>query len=162
MRRKIVVVAAVLTGAWLLIMGAPPSLVLPPTERAHYETLCNTESFSGRAIGIAAVEPPESRAFMALAAHPRGGSAFKYLLLRGTMAGRIYALVGLRRTNPAFFSVAVQPFRLWPGNVATTFGCVVSSSPVKTVVDSDEPLDVIDGGYTTLFFEWEALTRPLT
>jgi hypothetical protein len=101
MRRKIVVVAAVLTGAWLLIMGAPPSLMLPPTERAHYETLVNAKFFAGPAVGFLVVEPDEARAFVTLAAHPRGGTAFKYLLLPGTMAGRIYALVGLRRTNPA-------------------------------------------------------------
>jgi len=41
----------------------------------------------------------------------------KYLLLTGSRAGRVYALVGLRHTNPMFFHAVVQPFRLWPGEV---------------------------------------------
>jgi hypothetical protein len=123
---------------------------------------------------------------MRLAAHPRGGTAFKYILQRGTNEAKIYALVGLRRTNPLFFRIAVQVFRFWPGNATTFFGCIISSEPVRVLVATDKPnpvrlrqgqtlaewwrhrprgaevhLDVIGGGYTGLFFEWSELTRPV-
>jgi hypothetical protein len=103
---------------------------------------------------------------------------FKYVLLRGSNAGRIYALIGLRRTSPWFFRAAVQPFRIWPGDVVTIFGCVGGGEPLRHIVSSDKNdpvrlragetlrewwlshrpgelnLDVIGGGYTSMFFDW--------
>lgn len=184
-RTLLVVLPALSVGVWLLVMGPPPSLVLPRAEREQYEILVKADSFAGRAVGIAGIEPPEAHAFMKLAAHPRGGTAFKYVLLRGTTAAKIYALTGLRRTNPRFFSVAVQPFRIWPGRVETVFGCILSAERVSQVIESDDPnavrlgrgqtlrewfrarasttnmvLDVMGGGYTSMFLEGDQLTRP--
>jgi hypothetical protein len=167
-------------------MGLPPSVVLSTQEMAHYETLRSAKYFASRGVGIAGVEPPEARAFVALARSSHGATAFKYLLIRGSMAGKVYALVGLRRVSPAFFQLAVQPFRVWPGEVDTFFGCILSLQPVRTLVESDEPeavrlrpgetlvdryrsrglrkrfvLDVVGGGYTSMFLEWEQLARPI-
>ena len=171
--------------AWLIVFGPPPTWILSPEDRANYERLLHAQYFASRAVGYAAVEPPEATAFVALASHPGGGTAFKYALLRGTAAARVYALVGLRRTNPAFFWTAVQPFRILPGEVDTFFGCIISSEAVRTVVATDKEnpvrlrngetlqhwwrsrrpgtpanLDVIGGGYTGMFFEWDELIRP--
>ena len=171
--------------AWIVVFGLPPSWVLSPEQKSNYELLLNAQYFASRAVGYAAVEPPEARAFMSLATHRGGATALKYLLLRGSPAGKIYALIGLRRTSPLFFWVAVQPFRIWPGEVVTFFGCILSEEPVRTAVVTDKPnpvrlrrgqtlrdwwqhrkrgteanLDVIGGGYTALFFEWNELARP--
>lgn len=175
----------VLLAGWVLIIGLPPSLVLSREDRAHYQTLRQAQHFASRAVGYAAVEPPEARAFVALARSRQGGTAFKYLLLQGSMAAKVYALVGLRRTNPIFFRFAVQPFRVWPGYVPTFFGCIISAERVNTIIESHEAnairlppnqtlvdwyrsrpgsragtLDVVGGGYTSMFLEWEELTRP--
>ena len=188
MKTSRVRLASVLTGvvlaSWVLVIGLPPSLVLSRDDRAHYQTLRHAKYFASRAVGFGAVEPPEARAFVALARSRHGSTAFKYLLLQGSVAAKVYALVGLRRTNPIFFRVAVQPFRVWPGEVVTFFGCIISSERVETVVESRDAhairlrpnqtlvdwyrsrprrqivLDVIGGGYTSMFLEWEQLTRP--
>jgi hypothetical protein len=136
--RNIAFVIVVTLVAWVVIVGLPPTLLLSPGDRADYERLVNAKYFAGPAVGFLAVEPPEARALVSLAAHPGGGTAFKYLLVRGSPAGKIYGLVGLRRTNPAFFRVAVQVFRFWPGEVDTFFGCVIQTEPIRTVVATDQ------------------------
>jgi hypothetical protein len=183
--RKAAFVIASALGLWVVVIGLPPTLLLSPGDTANYQLLLKAKYFSGRAVGFLAVEPPEARAFVSLAGHRGGGTAFKYLLFRGTPAAKIYALVGLRRTNPAFFSVAVQVFRFWPGEVETFFGCIIQKEPIATVVATDKPgavrlkhgetlvdwwrrrmpgvevsLDVIGGGYTSMFFDWDQLARP--
>lgn len=181
---RIAILAGGLALVWIAAFGLPPSWILSREQKADYELLVAAKYFASRAIGYAAVEPPEARAFMSLASHPGGSTALKYLLLRGSPAGKIYALVGLRRTNPWFFSIAVQPFRVWPGEVTTFFGCIISEEPFRTVVATDQPnavrlaqgqtlkdwwqhrrgtrpdLDIIDGGYTAMFFEWDEYARP--
>ena len=54
----------------------------------------------------------------------------------GSRAGKLYGLVGLRHTNRRLFTVAVQPFRIWPGEVETQFGCIGQSVPVREVVEN--------------------------
>jgi hypothetical protein len=170
---------------WLAVFGPPPRLVLSPSAVAAYETLSKAEYFAGPAVGIAGVEPRESKALRSLAADPRGGSAFRYLLLNASPAARLYGLVGLRHTNPTLFRVAVQPFRIWPGDVQTWFGCGIRSEPVRDVVATrgEHPvrlrdgeslvewwkrrppqtgmdLDIIGGGYTSMFVDFAELRRP--
>src|SRR5581483_558060 len=116
-----VAAAAVL---WFCVFGLPPRLTLSASERSSYDQLRSARYFAGPAVGIAGDEPPESKALRSLLSRREGGKAFKYLLFTGTPAGKLYGLVGLRHTNPVLFAVAVQPFRLWPGNVETIFGCV--------------------------------------
>lgn len=188
MRRLLSITVAVvlIAGTWLLLFGLPPSLVLSVEELTSYNYLVSAEYFAGPAVGIAAVEPEESKALRLLAARPHGGTAFKYLLLRGTPAGRLYALVGLRHTNPRFFRVVVQPFRGWPGEVRTLFGCVGQSEKIRDVVSTRQNnpvrlkpgetlaewwrrrspgaevnLDIVGGGYTSMFIDFEELTRPI-
>lgn len=176
---------AVVIAAWLLLFGLPPSLVLSVADLASYDLLLNAKGFAGPAVGIAAAEPDVMKAFRALASHDGGGAAFKYLLLRGSTAGKLYALAGLQRTNPVFFRIAVQPFRLWPAEVDTIFGCVGESVPVRELVETNRPnpvrlkpgetlaqwwrertpgtqanLDILGGGYTSMFLDWAELIRP--
>src|ERR1043165_4598686 len=182
---RIAVVSTAMMTGWFIAFGPPPSWILAAQDKANYQRLLHAPYFASRAVGFLAVEPPEASAFVALASHRGGGTALKYALLRGTPAARIYALVGLRRTDPAFFWIAGQPFRVLPGTVTTFFGCVLSAEPIRTVVatDKDNPvrlrngetlrhwwqrrpqgapadLDVIGGGYTAMFFEWDELVRP--
>ena len=168
---------------WVLLIGLPPSLILTRHERAQYEILRDAKYFASRAVGFGAVEPPEARALVTLAKSRHGGTALKYLLVRGSVAAKVYALVGLRRTNPIFFRIAVQPFRVWPSEVVTFFGCIISSERVATIVEQPgavrlQPgqtlvdwyrsrprgrpvvVDIVGGGYTSMFLEWEQLTRP--
>jgi hypothetical protein len=182
--RRIAVIGLVAIGGWLVIFGLPPHWARDPIVRASYRTLVKAEYFAGPAVGIAGEEPETSKAFRALAAR-RNGSAFKYLLLTGTPAGRLYGLAGVRHTDPFFFRVAVQPFRVWPGEVQTQFGCVIQTESVRDVVvtKGENPVrlgrgenladwwkrksprttldfDIIGGGYTSMFVDYEAYIRP--
>ncbi len=168
---------------WLVVVGAPPSLVLSDTSLAHYRCLRDTKAFSGAAVGIAGEEPAESKAIRALTADRRGGTAFRYLLFTGSRAGKLYGLVGLRHTNRRLFTIAVQPFRVWPGEVETQFGCIGQSVPVRDVVENPAAvrlndgesvgdafrrpkratlmeLDIIGGGYTSMFVDYAEFISP--
>jgi hypothetical protein len=92
--------------------------------------------------------------------------------------GRLYALAGLKRTNPSLFPVVVQPFKLWPGEVSTFFGCIISGEKVSELVASRGPnparlrrgetleqwwerrgrghewsVDIVGGGYSSMFLD---------
>jgi len=159
--------------------------MLSKSALADYRVLANAEYFAGPAVGIAAVEPEESKALRALATDPRGGVAFKYLLITGSPTARLYGLVGLRHTNPVSFRLAVQPFRVWPGEVQTSFGCITQAERIRDVVatrgenpvrleageslaqwwrrrppTSGVDLDILGGGYTSMFLDFAELTRP--
>lgn len=182
----LIAIGGVVAGTlWFLAFGLPPSLVLSDANLSHYNSLVNAAYFAGPAVGIAGAEPDESKALRALAADPRGGNAFKYLLFTGSQAGKLYALVGLRHTNRIFFSLAVQPFRAWPGEVQTFFGCVGETVAVREIVftSGENPvrlkhgetlaqwwrrrkpgaqisLDIIGGGYTSMFVDYAEFVRP--
>lgn len=176
---------SVAIASWLLVFGLPPALQLPVEDLVRYDRLSKAKWFAGPAVGIGGDEPQESKALRALASRPSGGRAFKYLLLTGTTAGKMYALVGLRHTNPLFFRIAVQPFRVWPGEVETVFGCVGQkvdvrelvetrgSNPVRLVLGEtinhwwkrrkpgvEVNIDILGGGYTSMFVDFDELTRP--
>jgi hypothetical protein len=181
----IIAVLAIAAGAWLAIMGVPPAFNLPVDDLVSYDRLSNTQYFAGPAVGIGGTEPHESKALRSLASHRGGGKAFKYLLLTGTLAGKMYALVGLRHTNPLFFWVVVQPFRVWPGEVETIFGCVIQKVEIRELVETsganpvrlkggesinqwwkrrktgvEVNIDILGGGYTSMFLDLDELRRP--
>ena len=114
--------------AWLLAIGLPPSLILSPEDRQSYHLLHDAEYFACRAVGIAGVEPLEATAFMSLATHRGGGTAFKYLLLTGSNAGRIYALVSYPR------SVASHASTPGASMEATVQTHSAVTAPVKTSI----------------------------
>lgn len=176
---------SVAIASWLLVFGLPPAWQLPVEDLVRYDLLSKARWFAGPAVGFGAVEPPESKALRALASRPEGGRAFKYLLLTGTTAGKMYALVGLRHTNPMFFQIAVQPFRVWPGEVETLFGCVIQGVDVRELVETRKSnpvrlangetlghwwkrrkrgvevnFDILGGAYTSMFIDFDELIRP--
>ncbi len=150
-----------------------------------YRVLVRANHFAGPAVGIAGVTPDEITAFRQLARHPRATSIFKHLLLRASLAGKLYALAGLRRTRPTFFPIAAAPFRAWPGSVDTFFGCIIQAEPVtKIVSDPDNAVrlkrnetletwwqqhpseragrtcDIAGGGYSSMFLDPPPVRRP--
>ena len=179
------IVNAIIAGSWFFVFGLPPSFTLVADDLESYRTLQQAEYFLGPAVGVSGMEPEESIAIRQLAARPGGGKAFKYLLVTGKPAGKMYALIGLRHTNPLFFSIAIQPFRIWPGEIHTISGCIGQRVPIRDFVASpredrvqlkrgetlrgwwrrmkpgtDVTLDVLGGGYTSLFVDFEELARP--
>jgi hypothetical protein len=183
--RWTIAAVGVAVASWLLMFGLPPASQFTVDDLVRYDCLSHAQWFAGPAVGIGGVEPAESKALRALASHHSGGRAFKYLLFTGTTAGKMYALVGLRQTNPLFFRIAVQPFRIWPGDVATFFGCIVQTIAVRELVETrganpvrlapgetlnqwwkhrkpgvEVNIDILGGGYTSMFVDLAELTRP--
>ena len=171
-----------LMGFWLVVLGPPPSLFLSSSQRAEYVCLLNAGYLAAPAVGPAGVGPPQARAFVNLANARGGGTVMKYVLLRGSAIARIYALIGLRRTNPIFCSIVIQPFRFSRAKVKTNFGCFGNTQQVCDLVVSDgavqlrrgetlarwlrrtprvlPQLDIVGGGYTSMFFDFDELDRP--
>jgi hypothetical protein len=183
--RWIIAVIAASVGAGLITMGLPPAFRLPVDDLVSYNRLSKAEYFAGPAVGIAGTEPQLSKDLRSLASHRGGGNAFKYLLFTGTPAGKMYALVGLRHTNPLVFWVAVQPFRVWRGEVDTIFGCVGQKVEIRELVETsganpvrlkrgesinqwwkrrkpgvEVNIDILGGGYTSMFVDLDELRRP--
>jgi len=65
---------------------------------------------------------------------PGAESHFLELLRTATPAGRIYALAGLRATNPRLFRDVATPFRRDRVTVTTFFGCIVSEMTTAQLV----------------------------
>ena len=179
-RTRLILLCAI--ALWLVVMGLPPTLVLTPDEEAQYEVLVDAKSFAGPVVGLG-VESREAVAMRYFAAHPHGDTVFRHLIVRGEQAGKLYGLIGLRRTSPRLFKLVVQPFRVSPGKVVMIFGCVPEVEPVRHVVASNEPgtvrlrrgetllqwhrahpnavnIDILGGGYTSMFLDWKELSRP--
>ena len=185
--RWLLLIPAALLAIGLAAWGLPPRLVLNAADYEQYRILRDAEFFSGPAVGYGGLTPPEMVAFRHFARHSRGGTTFKYLLLTGSLPAKMYALTGLRRSNPTFFRVAVQPFKLLPVFVPTFFGCIIGGERAASLVESDEPdavrlrkgqtleawweerrgkgggtlhLDIVGGGYTSMFLDPPRARNP--
>lgn len=186
--RRLVFIPVALLVILLATWGLPPRLALNAADYRQYRVLRDADFFSGPAVGYGAVTPPEMVAFRHFAGHERSGTVFKYLLLTGSLPGKMYALTGLRRSNPAFFTVVVQPFKLTSSPVPTFFGCIISGETVASLVQSEEPdavrlrkgqtleswwearrgtgsgtlhLDIVGGGYTSMFLDPPRTRKPV-
>ena len=58
---------------------------------------------------------------------PTADATFKRLLARRSVAGRLYALTGLRLTDHAYYQLAVKRMLLSGASVRTTRGCLAST-----------------------------------
>lgn len=163
---------------FLLLFGLPPQVAFSDARLRDYKILVKASQFAGPHVGFAAVTPEAVAALRRLEASESGPTAFKYALLQGTTAAKLYALVGLKRTSPNTFAVFVQPFRIWPGYVPTMFGCVMSAERTNHIVaartgtavrlhsgetlhdwwlrtrpNGEVQVDIIGGGYSSTFFD---------
>ena len=175
---RIVLAVAVVLAVIVGVFGLPPSIALSEAELGDYRTLLNATEFAGPSVGFAGVTPEVVAALRRLERSENGSTAFKYAVLQGTTAAKLYGLVGLKRRSPVTFAVFVQPFRVWPGDVPTFFGCIMSAEKTRHIVTAPDgtgvrlqkgetlddwwsrnrrsgevQLDIIGGGYTAMFFD---------
>jgi hypothetical protein len=90
--------------------------------------------FSSAAVGEGAFIPSEVLAWRVIMQSPAADATFKRVLARGSVAGRLYALTGLRLTDHASYQLAVKRMLLTGGSVRTTRGCIVSTEHVADLV----------------------------
>ena len=96
--------------------------------------LRSTSEFAGATVGYGGVVPAAVVAWLTVHYDPRAESHFLELLRTATPAGRIYALAGLRATNPKLFRDVATPFRRDRVTVTTFFGCIVSEMTTAQLV----------------------------
>jgi hypothetical protein len=103
-------------------------------------------------------------------------AAFKELVAHGTPAGQLYGLIGVRRTDPAFFRTSTQRV-VRSGSVDVVAGCLTWSESIARFISdptaiqlpagtslnawlvahpkNSQPLDIAGGGYSSLFLDTE-------
>jgi len=78
-----------------------PALTPRQAEALHY--LMTAKRFEMPHIGFGAIHSGGFLAMRLIARSPHADLAFKELVSRGTLAGQLYGLIGVQRTDPAFF-----------------------------------------------------------
>jgi hypothetical protein len=99
------------------------------------EQLRRIESFAVCGIGIAGTTSEGETALRNLLEHPAATRELKALLTKATLAGQLYAFLGLRLHDRAAFAQAIEHFDAPNGDVETIGGCIVSRLPFKQLLD---------------------------
>jgi hypothetical protein len=99
------------------------------------------------------------RAFRVVFAAPDAAERFRELRARATLAGQLYATIGLRHHDPAAYEDAVQALRLRADErVSVLFACDGGSERVGDLLESREPAAIrLARGQT--FAEWMAIHK---
>ncbi len=101
-------------------------------EALHY--LMTAASFESRYITEGGTRSGGYLAMRIIGRAPGADAAFKDLVAHGTIAGQLYGLVGVRRTDPAFFRANIQRYKESDAWVQTINGCIISRERVSNVV----------------------------
>jgi hypothetical protein len=104
-------------------------------------------------IGYGAVDSRGWIAMRVLARSLNADAAFKDLLARGTLAGQIYGLIGVRRTDPAFYRLAARRYADSDAEVLVLGGCVPRSDRVAKLVHDAGTIDIDGGGYSSMMLD---------
>jgi hypothetical protein len=118
-----------------------PGLALTPMYVAEtaplddaMDVLRTTSEFADASVGYGGVVPTQVVAWLTVLHDSDAEIHFLELLRTATPAGRIYALAGLRATNPKLFRDVAAPFRRDRVTVTTFFGCIVSEMTTSQLV----------------------------
>lgn len=116
-------------------LESDPLLRLSPAEREALTTLLNIKEFQMQLVGF---DVHESRGYLAMRTlhrSPYAAAAFEELLHHGTVAGRLYGLCGVYRTNPALFQTAKTTI-VSSGTVPRFWGCTIEDVDVARLIES--------------------------
>jgi hypothetical protein len=114
----------------------------------EYKVLSNAEEFMGTSVSSSGAAPWEVFAFQLLLSSPWSDAAFKDLLERATLPGRLYALCGLYFTDPAAFRTAAEEYRKNQSEVDyCPIGCIVRLEEICKIMDDG----IISGGWPKAF-----------
>jgi hypothetical protein len=156
--------------------GAPSTLTLDARQRAAFDYLRNAEELEWPIVGFAAVP---SRGFIAMRILGRSrdaDAAFKWLVESGTIAGKLYGLIGVSRSDPSYLRAALPRFVSDPRTVRVSGGCVTAPEVIASIarrsnavqlprgqpldqwVANRDPkvtfeIDIAGGGYGSIYFD---------
>lgn len=97
-----------------------------------FEYLRNAEQVEAPVVGFAAQFSGGYLAMRILHRSPHADAAFKALIRSGTPAGRIYGLMGVRKTDRLYFEVVSRAYGR--GSVETFSGCLMGDQPVAELL----------------------------
>ncbi|HEV8265031.1 MAG TPA: hypothetical protein VGQ06_08765 [Gemmatimonadales bacterium] len=148
-------------GVVMLVMQSPlaqrPEFEPPVRSTSDPQALAaavlrDADRFSSASVGITGVTPPEVLAWQVVARSEQGDSVFRHLLATGSVPTRLYALAGLRLTNPAAYAAGAKRMRIDGGFVSVVRGCIVMDVAVDSVLD-----EIRDGRWTAEFLAGRSL-----
>lgn len=107
-----------------------------------YDTLLVAQSFESEFIGYGGAPSKLVAAYNVILNEPAADWAFKTLLGRATLPGKLYSLCGLFLTDNLFFRKAIEPYRNNREKVDTLFGCLGGPMRVSELVEAKNPIIV--------------------
>lgn len=161
---------------------APRDFDLTERGTEALEILMKAERFTTDAIGYAGVMPDEVIALRRLFQESYAAEALAYVERNASMAGRLFALVGLYRADRPRFDTLLESYRKSQATVEFMTGCcVLPGTLVREIVDKGDraprlkvgqslqewyeahgsyELDIAGGGWTNLFLEGGGYSTP--
>ena len=124
------VIALVLKSGLLSPPAVPPLVTMDPLSLS-VAVLKQSETFKAAAVGVAGITPDEVLAWRVIFSSPNRDEAFRDVLVSGSVAGRLYALAGLRFGDGNEFAAAAKRLKAHGGLVTTVRGCIVSSESLR-------------------------------
>lgn len=132
------------TAAVLMFLAV--SLTPRQQEALHY--LMTAGELESTSIGDAGSRSGGYVAMQILQRSGNADAAFKELIAHGTIAGQLYGLIGVRRTDPAFFRANIGRYAKRTDSVRTVNGCLIGSDKIATIVSAPNAIQLPQG--TTL------------
>jgi len=114
----------------LLALAINPSAA----DSDNYRTVKSARQFIIGPVGWHGIVSDEEKAFNALCKAPDAADQFRRILREGTIAGKMYALLGLRQVSAPDYKQQASRFRNSTATVETVSGCAVEQDRVSTVV----------------------------
>ena len=96
--------------------------------------LSHAHQLSSARVGVAGITPPEVLAWRVILFSPGADSVFRALATSASLAGRLYALTGLKVTNPVSFDKLAAQLRARGGVVSTVDGCVMATESISDAI----------------------------
>ncbi|MEZ5427408.1 MAG: hypothetical protein R2747_14145 [Pyrinomonadaceae bacterium] len=104
-----------------------------------YRVLLEAERHESRHVGIAGTLSHYVKNFDILLKEKEADAAFKSILKSGTIAGQLYALSGIYKTDRNFFNKALENYKNSDRTVTTVRGCLVGEDNVARVAQTFRP-----------------------
>jgi len=162
------------------------AMSLMPRQREALHYLMTSQYLAGPHIGIGGSRSGGYLAMRVLSRSSDADAAFKSLVLHGTVAGQLYGLIGVRRTDPYFFRANAWRCTSRHDDIDFIQGCVMQAEPIATIVSDPNALqlprgmsaeewfrtrwkrghpvylDIAGGGYSSMYLDREPWPKAET
>lgn len=127
---------------WMCTLAfcATSALALPGSQEGQkaQTTLKTAPYFAMGGVGFAGQTSPGEKALRVLLKEKDATTAFQTLLKEANSAGQLYALLGMKQTDPKLFAQVVVPYRKKMDKVKTMAGCIADELTVSNIITNIE------------------------